>query len=973
MQGVSQIIKSRQRRYIRQNRILSKRLGLVSIIFLIIFSLILSSLVIASSILYSRLLVGIPSPTILPQLIGSADEPKNHPTKIYDRSAEHLIAVLENTNARGQKYLVLEGNSENKFPDSIVSAMIASTEPNYWNNPGITLASIRDENQPTIAQKLSRIFLFEQGPPSLQRLIQENILAAQLISTYGHQQALEWYLNTENFGNFAYGVDAASRVYFGKPATEISIAEAAMLAAIANSPGLNPFDSPSQANQMKDLVLQQMFEQGLISSDQLEESLAKDIVSRETPDLSLNLEPAFTDLVINQASSYIPSDQIYRGGLEIITTLDYDLQTQTDCTIKAQVGKASEDPAGGQSQPSLENCEMGRLLPSMSASSSATPFPISANVLILDPREGQILAFVADGSSQLNQRSILSHPPGTILSPLLYLSSFSRGSSPATMVWDIPANIPSTFTDLQSEVESFNGPVSLRSSLANDYMGPALQILNQMGTEQVWHDAERLGLTNLQLPEVNGENRILFEDGAAEISELSQVYGVFANQGILAGIAQNNASGEDPNSPINPQVILKVLDEEGNEVLDCTDPITTCQTTRRPVTTKELAYLVTDILKDETARWPSLGHPNPLEIGRPAAAKMGTSNNKGEIWTIGYTPELLTTVWVGPGYSSQDNTLNPELATGLWHAVMQYASKDLLIDDFAIPPSINDVEVCYPSGLLPSEDCPKKVDEIFIQGNEPSQTDNLFKTFLINQESGRLATIFTPPGLIKKEVFMAIPPEAEQWAESAGLPLIPTDYDIIDLESDPSEDAQIHSPAMFSTVKGVVPIIGRAAGEGFQAYRLQVGPGLNPVSWYQIGDERNDPVPEGQLGAWDTHGLSGLFVLQLIVSYENDRVETSIVQVTVDNQEPSVNIRFPEDGQSFNQQDLETISLQVEAGDNLLIDRVEFFINGDLAATLNSAPYVIPWKLTTGEHILRVVAYDQAGNRASDRVKILVE
>lgn len=973
MQDVSQIIRSRQRRHIREKRILSTRLGQVSIIFLILFGLIFSSLAIAGSILYSRLLVDIPSPKQLPQLIGYAREPLHNPTKVYDRGAEHLIAVLENTNARGQNYLVLEGNNENTIPDALISATIATTEPNFWNNPGISWASIREGNRPTIAQKLSRSFLFEQGPQSLQRSIQENIVAAQLISVYGHQQILEWYLNTEDFGNLAFGVDAASRIYFGKPAPEISIAEAAMLVGIANSPGLNPYDSPAHANQMKDLILHEMFDQGLISSDQLNDSLTKNLVIRKAPDRPLNLEPAFTNLVIDQVSAYIPLDQIYRGGMEIITTLDFDLQTQTGCTIKNQTGKASEDPAGEQSQTDFENCEMARLLPSLSTSASLPDSPISANVLILDPRDGQILALVADDTSHQDELSILRHSPGTILTPLLYLSSFSRGSSPATMVWDVPGNIPSAYTDILNEIESYNGPVSLRSSLANDYMVPALQILTQMGAEQVWHDAERLGLTDLQLPPVNGEYRILFQDGEAELSELSQVYGVLANQGVLAGIAQNSASAGDPNSPINPQVILQVRDQEGNVVLDCTDPITDCHTTRRPVTTKELAYLVTDILKDEAARWPSLGHPNPLEIGRPAAAKMGTSNDNGEIWTIGYTPEMLTAVWVGSENSTHDLSLNPDLATGLWHAVMQYASRELPINDFTIPPSISEVEVCYPSGLLPSEECPKIVDEIFIQGNEPTQTDNLFKAFLINQESGRLATIFTPPGLIKKEVFMAIPPEAEQWAESAGLPLIPTDYDVIDIVSGQNENAQIYSPAMFSTVKGIVPILGRAAGDGFQSYRLQIGPGLNPVSWFQIGDEKEDPVPNGQLGLWDTNGLSGLYVLQLIVSYEDGRVETSVVQVTIDNQEPNVNFRFPEDGQSFNRLDSETISLQAEASDNLLLDRVEFYINGDLVATLNSTPYVIPWKLTAGEHILRVVAYDQAGNKAIDRVEIVVE
>ena len=973
MSAVSQIIKSRQRRNHRRGKLVSRRLGQIAILFLMILSLFVSILVIAGSILYANLLEDIPSLESLPLIFESSGKQLHNPTKLYDRSGQHLIAVLENPNARGQTYFSLDEGNQNNIPETLILATIASTDPGYWNNPGVNWDNLRNNNQPTIAQRLNRLYLLEQESPSYRQTFKELILAAQVISLYGHEQILEWYLNAEYYGNLAYGADAAARIYFGKPAAELNLAEAATLAAAAKSPDLNPIDAPVASQEAKDRILQEMFNQGVISAEQLDKSLKQDLSIKSARDFPINLEPAFTNLVIEQASEYIPIERIFRGGLRIITSLDYDLQTQTECTVAIQISRIAGELPEDQAKSVFEECEMARLLPSIYEESAIQDFPIAANALVMDPHEGQILAMVGKRVGSQDPDQFTGHPPGSILSPFIYLTSFTRGTSPATLLWDIPANIPSGFTDIQNMIDQYNGPVSLRTALANDYLVPALQILTQMDPDQVWHTAERLGLTQLQIPSGDGTYRVLFQNGEADLAELSQAYGVLAAQGILAGFPQNNNSYEDPNSPISPQVVLKVFDDAGNERLDCTEQISECRTIKRPVITQELAYLITDVLSDETARWPSLGHPNSLEIGRPAAAKIGSTNSKEDLWTIGYTPDLLAGVWIGSENSFLETDLSPEWSAGLWHAIIQYATRDFPNKDFSVPPSLNEIQVCNPSGLLPTDDCPHVVDEIFIRGNEPTQTDNLYKAFLINQESGRLATIFTSPALIEEEVFIVIPPEAEEWAINAGIPQIPKAYDVLDIELNQTGDARISSPSMFSTIYGSVPIIGRAAGDGFESYRLQIGSGLNPDTWFQIAEQMDDPVQNGQLAMWDTSNLSGLYVLQLLVSYEDERVESSIIQVTIDNQEPEVNIRFPEQEQILNLNDYETITLQAEASDNLEIEKVEFFIDGDLAASLNSPPYAIPWKLMVGQHIIRVHAYDHAGNKSDARVQIIVK
>ncbi|GAG85902.1 unnamed protein product, partial [marine sediment metagenome] len=306
---------------------------------------------------------------------------------------------------------------------------------------------------------------------------------------------------------------------------------------------------------------------------------------------------------------------------------------QVKCSVDYQLSRISGETSADLTSEYFDDCEMARLLPSNSNVIVGQDSPISAEVLVMDPQKGQVLALVSGSTGYEGQAAFAGHPPGSILSPFIYLTSFTRGASPANLSWDIPANIPSEVESVQSEIGQFQGPVSLRTALANDYLVPALQVLTQMDPDQVWHTAGRMGLTGLHVPPGNEAYELLFQGGEVELADLSQAYGVFANQGVLAGIPQNNSNTDDPNSPIHPQVVLEVLDDSGSIHLDCTDQITECHSTRRPVITQELTYLVTDVLSDETARWPSLGHPNSLEIGRPVAAKIGTTYDNQGKWT----------------------------------------------------------------------------------------------------------------------------------------------------------------------------------------------------------------------------------------------------------------------------------------------------------------------------------------------------
>jgi hypothetical protein len=210
---------------------------------------------------------------------------------------------------------------------------------------------------------------------------------------------------------------------------------------------------------------------------------------------------------------------------------------------------------------------------------------------------------------------------------------------------------------------------------------------------------------------------------------------------------------------------------------------------------------------------------------------------------------------------------------------MQVASQDLPLEGWPIPADVSVINVCDPSGMLPTADCPNLVSEVFLNGNEPIQPDNMYRKYAVNRETGNLATVFTLPQLIEERVYLVVPSDARSWAESAGLEIPPTTYDVIQAPQ-VNPDVNITMPELFTEVSDEVRIEGTAAGEEFVSYRVLVGQGLNPQEWIQVAEE-NEPVMDGFLAEWDTSNLSGLYAVQLQVLRTDQRVDTAIIQVTV--------------------------------------------------------------------------------------------
>jgi hypothetical protein len=210
---------------------------------------------------------------------------------------------------------------------------------------------------------------------------------------------------------------------------------------------------------------------------------------------------------------------------------------------------------------------------------------------------------------------------------------------------------------------------------------------------------------------------------------------------------------------------------------------------------------------------------------------------------------------------------------------MQIASQNLPRDGWAAPADVSTINVCDPSGMLPTSDCPNLVSEVFLNGNEPIQPDNMYRKYAVNRETGLLATVFTQPQLVEERVYLVVPPEARSWAESTGLEIPPATYDVIQ-PPQTNPDVMITSPGLFTEVDGVVKIMGTAAGKDFVSYRVLVGQGLNPQEWIQVA-EGNEPITNNVLAEWNTNGLSGLYAVQLQVVRNDQKVDTAIIQVTV--------------------------------------------------------------------------------------------
>lgn len=890
----------------------------------------------------------LPNVETLPLLLDRQNGLLLQPTRFFDRTGSRQLSALENPGI-ARRFLPLKAGSDALSP-ALAQTAVLVLQPDFWQDNGGTWRSLTADHPLTITERLVKnILMPETGETALDRL-RLRLTASQILYRYGHAQVLEWYLNSASFGHLTFGAETAAQLYLGKSASQIDWLDAALLTAALEAPALNPLDAPAAAHENQLTVLARMAAGGLINEDDVHTAFGLPAVTPPQPKESGSAR-AFTALVLERlAGSDINRAWLERGGLRIQTTLDSDLQQQLACTIHVQLGRMS----GQADHASDPGCGAADLLPALPETTLARPGgePLAASGVILDPTTGQVLALVGDTTLDAGEGTLQSHPTGPLQAPFLALAGFARRLSPASLIWDLPPAADQAAADAGAV---YHGPVRLRTALVNNYLPALVNVLDQIGSTAVTATARSLGLQGYTLP-LNSSEALAIGPSLAPL-DMAGAYSVFSQLGNQAGAAASEGTG------LQPQLILQVEDAAGQSSIEAE------KSEVRPVVSPQLAYLVHHVLAAGTD--PSA---NPLALDRPAGGKVGTADSGRSTWAAGYTRQTAAVIWLGYARPRGQNlAVDAAGAAGVWRATMEYASRNQPAADWQMPNGVTLLDVCDPSGQLPTANCPNVVTEVFLADNLPAARDDLYQKFQINRETGRLATIFSPPELVEERTFLVVPPEAQRWIQVASLPLPPTDYDNIQ-QQPVNLNVNLTKPDAFAYIRGKVTIAGTASGDSFRSYRLDIGAGINPTSWTNILDSQLAPIVDGTLGTWDTAGLDGLYVIRLMVIQEGQRVELAYRQVTVDNTPPQASIPYPLAGQVFTGLDQRTITLQAEILDAVGIARVEWWLDGSKLGERSLPSYALIWDGTAGKHRVQVRATDLAGNEAgSEEINFTVQ
>ena len=834
----------------------------------ILFSVLLAAGVLYSLIIYQQITSDLPPINYLEKALDPQDGLFLEPSRIYDRSGTHILFSFEMQGEK-RKFLPIDPTQAESISSDYTRAVVAYYEPGFWEDKGVDWVNLFNPQPNTITEKLVNDILLPYDSVDITHAIRMKILAYQIGQNYTKNQVLEWFINSRYFGHYTFGVENAARLYLGKSATNITFGESAFMLAIAEAPALNPIDSPASALEGRKTIISQWVKNGALPATAAVTLANEDIKLAISAHSTGPRQTAFVNLAIQQAEKSIPPILLARGGMKIYSTLDWDLQTQMACTLHKQLLalKITENPSDEKDG----SCQAGALLPVL-PSSVSYPETLSSSAIMIDLQQGEVLALVGDSDLNGDGGRMKLHNPGTLLTPFVSLAAFQRGYSPASLVWDIPSKLPAGLPDAYIKNITYQGPIRFRTAVNHDNLTPLFSLLDQLGAANVWKISEPLGL------HLSGSTAApldyLLNGSKASIYTIARAYSTIANQGEAIGQMNSDKS-------ISPNAILKIEDAYGEIKTDYSSP------QKQLIVNPPLTYLVNHILSDESSRQDSSWNLNGVDIGRPAAIKLGQTGDKKDSWTVGYTPQQLAAVWVGAVDNNSSVQLDARVSSSIWSALMRYSSQIIPVQDWPVPDTIQIIDVCDPSGDLPTEYCPLVVKEVFVSGNEPSTRDSLYRQYYINRETGKLATIFTPVDLVERKVYMVAPSdEALSWFKSSGIATPPDSYDDI-LMPAIQPDVNIEEPAIFNTVHGAIAIKGTADGSQFTGYHLDVGKGLNPDAWQQIGSDGTQPVNHGILGTWETTRFeNGLYVLRLTVENNDQSIKTAVTQVMIENNHP---------------------------------------------------------------------------------------
>lgn len=796
-------------------------------------------------------------------------------TRILDRNGQPLYEILDPTAGR-RNYVPLENISP-----YVVAATIATEDKDFYSNPGFDPIGImralwqnyitdgEGGGASTITQQLARALLLspeERAQRTYTRKTREIILAAEITRRYSKDEILELYLNEIYYGNLAYGIEAAASTYFNKSAKDLTLAEATFLAGLPQSPAVydiytNP--EPTLIRQQQVLVL--MFElsqqENCIKVSNSETPVCVDPVSATEaanqikayqfipPNFGAKY-PHWVNFVRAELEKLYDAQTIYRSGFVVYTTLDPVLQDRAQQLVTDQVLSMAGN-----------NTKNGALVS-------------------IQPSTGQILAMVGSPdfnnteiSGQINMAISPTRQPGSSIKPITYVAAFEKGWTPSTWIWDVPTQFPDGANppyEPRNYDGEFHGGMTLRVALSNSFNIPAVKALEFVGIydnpntpekDGLIAMAERLGITSLTRDDYGLS--LTLGGGDVSLMDMTSAYSVFANNG----------------EKIPPVAILKITNFAGEVIYEYQPP------EGEQVIRPEHAYLISSVLSDNQARSWMFGPNSALNLSFQVAAKTGTTNDIRDNWTMGYTPDLVTGVWIGNAdYTPMLNSSGLSGAAPIWSQFMEFAVPYLTNgapSSFNRPSNIVDKIVCRLSGTEPSSFCKSEYTEVFAADQLPlPPSQDLVRRIKLDLWTGLQASEACQ-GPSEEALVMNVTDrwarewfntnDGRNWLEDNNLPEKPKYAPERECRADDPQpkielnlaDGQIISASSLE-IKGTVK-----AENGFKKWYLEYGVGENPGAWVVIA-EGNAPIENNLLHIWDIQNVpNGIITLHLVLVGEN--------------------------------------------------------------------------------------------------------
>ena len=773
----------------------------------------------------------------------------------------------------------------------LVQATVATEDRYFYQHPGfdpigISRAVVQNLQEheivsgaSTITQQLARMLLLspeERTQETAQRKIREIVLAAEITRRYSKEEILEIFLNENNYGNLAYGIEAAAQTYFQKPAAELNLAEASLLAGLPQAPAAwNPYTAPELALGRQSQVLALMVEAGYIAIEQAQAAAAEmhgRIDSLIPPHVDMH-HPHFVHYARQELEALLGPQSAYRRGIRVHTTLDPVLQEIAENVVD-------------EYRPHLANWGAN-----------------NTTLVALQPGNAHILAMVGSADfyseaidGQVNV-ALSSRQPGSIIKPLTYIAAFEMGWTPSTLIWDVPV----TFSDEWGQTytpknydDRFHGPALVRDALANSYNIPAVKALQYVGVCNLIRRANGVGIYSLQDNGCNTvgkarEHGLALTLGGGEVTPLEMVnfYATLANNGAYYA----------------PVSIVRIEDLSGNLIYSAQREADSQHSPEpQQVIRPEHAYLINHILADNTARLPAFGLDNRLEFaGRRVAAKTGTSGTAaGDVrdgWAVGHTPQLAVVVWAGNTDNSPmaNSASGYQVAAPIWRTFMERALEGQPTFEFPRPAGIVALEICTDSGTRPSPDCPttSRKQELFANDQPPLGPEHdFYQQIRIDLWTGLRAGGYCLESA-EDQLFVVIEDEGgrrwieetasgRQWAAKRNIALQSSPGDPSPrLKQPPAETCtldtprpQVHltSPTGGQTVAGELVLYGRVTAPNLRGYQVEYGMGPNPQGWGLVQVRVSQAVQEGKVARWDTTQVhDGDFSLRIIIYGPPDR------------------------------------------------------------------------------------------------------